>query len=466
MTYIPVNQFIYTNAFSGALSATVLSDRTPTSDVPTDYTTQILIAQAFAQQLDTVAGAGGPPGQLPVIVSQLVAQLCAAAWQDRAPTSTDPLAYDALCKTILAIGSNVGAVVGPIPNLQANGQVLVDNSDTTFGFLAEKLAAGAGVTLTVLNPGANEQLQVNAAGGGGFVGVPFGTAYFDAAGVGTSVSDYIVVPAGVFGRPEVRDFRQNIPLGRGAIYKNGSWSQDGDAQNVMGEGYVSYGVSPTGLGPSALDGGMGYFTPNSFGCYTVINGVNGNNTFPTCAYGDGGPWDPFGVNGFIMRDNTAIQTVFLNRATGKGTFNAVQTGGATGGTWQSGAGSPEGVIVGSVGDLWTRTDGVPNDTLYVKESGNATNTGWTPVRQTLRGVVPAPFPIAAIGATQGFTVTVPGALPGMAVSASVDPTGGVGNQWVLFASSVTAPNLVDLQYVCLTGAVAPVTADINVAVSQ
>lgn len=43
--------------------------------------------------------------------------------------------------------------------------------------------------------------------------------------------------------------------------------------------------------------------------------------------------------------------------------------------WTSGAGSPEGVVTGVVGCLYTRTDGGAGSTLYVKESGTG-NTGW------------------------------------------------------------------------------------------
>jgi hypothetical protein len=45
-------------------------------------------------------------------------------------------------------------------------QVAVTGADTTPGFLAAKIVAGANITLTVLNPGANETLEVAAAGGG------------------------------------------------------------------------------------------------------------------------------------------------------------------------------------------------------------------------------------------------------------------------------------------------------------
>ena len=42
-----------------------------------------------------------------------------------------------------------------------NGQLKVTASDTTYGYLATKLVAGNGVTLTVINPGANETLQID-----------------------------------------------------------------------------------------------------------------------------------------------------------------------------------------------------------------------------------------------------------------------------------------------------------------
>lgn len=43
----------------------------------------------------------------------------------------------------------------------------------------------------------------------------------------------------------------------------------------------------------------------------------------------------------------------------------------------SGAGSPNGVVAGDPGDLYTNTNGGVGSTLYVKESGAGTNTGWT-----------------------------------------------------------------------------------------
>jgi len=45
----------------------------------------------------------------------------------------------------------------------------------------------------------------------------------------------------------------------------------------------------------------------------------------------------------------------------------------------TGAGSPEGVVVGNLGDSYSRTDGGITTTLYIKETGNGNNTGWEAV---------------------------------------------------------------------------------------
>jgi len=60
----------------------------------------------------------------------------------------------------------------------------------------------------------------------------------------------------------------------------------------------------------------------------------------------------------------------------------VQDGGDVderGGTIRSGTGDPESNVVGWIGDLFLRRDGGANTTLYVKESGAGTDTGWQAV---------------------------------------------------------------------------------------
>lgn len=44
---------------------------------------------------------------------------------------------------------------------------------------------------------------------------------------------------------------------------------------------------------------------------------------------------------------------------------------------RSGEGTPEGAIAAPVGTLYLRTDGGTGTTLYVKETGGSTSTGWT-----------------------------------------------------------------------------------------
>lgn len=48
----------------------------------------------------------------------------------------------------------------------------------------------------------------------------------------------------------------------------------------------------------------------------------------------------------------------------------------------TGAGSPEGVVAAAVGSIYRRTDGGADTTLYIKETGAATATGWQPVEST------------------------------------------------------------------------------------
>ncbi len=49
----------------------------------------------------------------------------------------------------------------------SDGKVKVDGADTTADYLVPKIAPGAGIALTILNPGGNEQLQISATGSGG-----------------------------------------------------------------------------------------------------------------------------------------------------------------------------------------------------------------------------------------------------------------------------------------------------------
>ncbi|HTQ42473.1 MAG TPA: hypothetical protein VMI75_06910 [Polyangiaceae bacterium] len=76
---------------------------------------------------------------------------------------------------------------------------------------------------------------------------------------------------------------------------------------------------------------------------------------------------------FKVSSEGETQTLRGVRAGGASTSPANLT---TGTLWSSGSGAPNGVVTGSPGDLYTNTAGGAGQTLWVKESGAATNTGW------------------------------------------------------------------------------------------
>lgn len=60
-------------------------------------------------------------------------------------------------------------VVAFVP--RGDGKLLISTADTTYGFLQGKIVAGTGVTLTKQNSGADENLRIDAAGGGSLLAV-------------------------------------------------------------------------------------------------------------------------------------------------------------------------------------------------------------------------------------------------------------------------------------------------------
>lgn len=138
--------------------------------------------------------------------------------------------------------------------------------------------------------------------GAAVTGPPDAVAYYDHAGNISGDPLLTAFKLDAFQRPQIHDTRLG-PTGRGAVYRLGSWSQDGDALSVTSEGYVTYGANALGLGPDATQGGMGFYEPNGFGVYNVIPGVNGGNTFLVCGFEDGSVNAPFGYQGFQINSN-------------------------------------------------------------------------------------------------------------------------------------------------------------------
>jgi len=76
---------------------------------------------------------------------------------------------------------------------------------------------------------------------------------------------------------------------------------------------------------------------------------------------------------FRVTSDGETQTLRGVRAGGPGTL---PTAIGSGSLWSSGTGDPNGVVIGSPGDLFSRQDGGAGTSFYVKESGVATNLGW------------------------------------------------------------------------------------------
>jgi hypothetical protein len=85
---------------------------------------------------------------------------------------------------------------------------------------------------------------------------------------------------------------------------------------------------------------------------------------------------------FKIFDSTSADQIQISHNGTDGIFNFTNTTlvNITGANlvapnYKRGTGTPESAVTGVVGDLFMRTDGGANTTLYVKESGTG-NTGW------------------------------------------------------------------------------------------
>jgi hypothetical protein len=192
---------------------------------------------------------------------------------------------------------------------------------------------------------------------------PNGVAFYDPTGAFT-INDpkLVAAPLDPFGRPQLWDYRDNA--GTGPVFRSGAWQTDGDPTNQTSEGAVYYGANAGGVGPISGDGGYARIKPNRFGLAQIIGGGALTYYFRV---------DPAHL---YLADDAGTVTAEIVRPTGAATFRSVRTGGPGGAQWSSGAGIPNGAVVGSPGDLYSNTNGGAGTTLWAKESGVATNTGW------------------------------------------------------------------------------------------
>jgi len=165
----------------------------------------------------------------------------------------------------------------------------------------------------------NEALTnlVPVGGGGGATGPANAVAYYDGSGNNSGNPELTANQYDAYGRPQIHDYRLGVPSGRGAVYRLGAWGPDGDPEDVISEGFVTYGANALGIGPSeTLGGGFGFYEPNGFGELNIIPGVDGGGTFYICGFEDGSPNAPFGLDGFIVNTNEAVPLFQVRRTDG------------------------------------------------------------------------------------------------------------------------------------------------------
>lgn len=76
---------------------------------------------------------------------------------------------------------------------------------------------------------------------------------------------------------------------------------------------------------------------------------------------------------FVGIERLPFDSVVVGGATSRGGTTA----GSGAGRFIAGLGDPTNKVIGNVGDIFQRLDGKSGATLYVKETGNSTNIGWT-----------------------------------------------------------------------------------------
>ena len=329
--------------------------------------------------------------------------------------------------------------VPPPPGRRRAGdhKVLVDGADTTPDFLASKITTDQPtvIVLSVTNPGGNETLQIHF-NASALYPVPDNvfsvndnvdpTKFLNVelAGQATGTTQTIVTTATVsrpFRLPDISGTALVAEDVTGFVYIGGQTTQDhGSNARVQLQSNVANGSQyrSSQYGNNNASPGMSAFKSRGAAFPTLVGvlpgdplwrvsavGVTNNNTtfrsLPSSRFKprsggfrprqgrrlpDGFPpsWK-FNSSRSPAR-STARRVVFKVSSEGETeSLNGVRVGGpnttpatiaTVGALIRSGTGDPNGVIVGSVGDVWSRLNGGASTTLYVKESGAATNTGW------------------------------------------------------------------------------------------
>ena len=192
-------------------------------------------------------------------------------------------------------------------------------------------------------------------------GDPNALVFINTAGDGpTTSADFTATPLDPYGCPQIRDKRQ--AAGIGPKWRQGAWVSDGDAENVTAEGIVVYEPTDDAAGNFARIKG------SRFGIRRVVPITNLDLDYA---------WR-VDLNGQYLKNDNAVKTFEIDRANGSVRSAASIAVGPAGTEARifSGSGSPEGAVTGRPGDLYLNITGGAGTSIYTKESGNETNTGW------------------------------------------------------------------------------------------
>ena len=329
-------------------------------------------------------------------------------------------------------GRGTPRVPPPGASSGSDHKVLVDGADTTPDFLASKITTDQPtvIVLSVTNPGGNETLQIHL-NAGALYPVPDNvfsvndnvdpTKFLNVelAGQATGTTQTIVTTATVsrsFRLPDISGTALVAEDVTGFVYIGGQTTQDhGSNARVQLQSAIAngaqlrtsqYGANNASPGLSAFKS-RGAAFPALAGVIALdplwrmscVGVAPDNASIPLAAFITiqvPAAFVPAGQN-FVPSEYelqlvplagpiNSRRVVFKVSSEGETeSLNGVRVGGPNttpatistiGALIRSGTGDPNGVIVGSVGDVWSRLNGGASTTLYVKESGAATNTGW------------------------------------------------------------------------------------------
>jgi len=364
--YVPNNDQVFTAAFAGCLSGITASGRNPTDTNPSDYLLATSVAGAFAAELDTLWGLA-PATLLDVNTIQEAAD---AVFSSRTPLAGDAeisATWQGLAAAIIAIvnaGTNYytaeGIVPPPIPG--GGGPVVV--------------VGGLGTTTLDTNAIGAKTLVIPDIQGQAVVQQDVTGQIFMGLGVTTAVQpsnagmQYSTITAN---RAQIRfnQYGANT-AGPGATGFKSRGVTIGALAGVV-NGDLLYRITAIGVAPNNVDVPLAATVSIQVPAGFVPAAQNYVPTeYEVALVPLAGPLNGKRVVQVVSSEGET-QTLRGIRAGGPGTLPTALTAGTL---WSSGTGDPNGVVTGSPGDLWSRTDGGAGTTLYVKESGVATTAGW------------------------------------------------------------------------------------------